>query len=78
MKRLVVTLWVVSIGASTYAYTRALVERSHATGKSQLHIFLTSGEELFIWHQAPGWFYPVLWPLSILTFALTIVYARRR
>ncbi|MGZ0149157.1 hypothetical protein ACXJJ3_18965 [Kribbella sp. WER1] len=78
MKRLVIALWAVSIGLSTYAYTRALVERSHETGKSQLRVFLTSGDEMVIWHQAPGWFYPVLWPLSILTFVLTIMYVRNR
>ncbi|GAA3145546.1 hypothetical protein JOF29_005591 [Kribbella aluminosa] len=73
MRRLAVVLWILAVGATTYAYTRALVERAHATGKSQLHVFLSSGDELFIWHHAPSWFYPAFWTLVALVCLATVL-----
>jgi len=33
-----------------------------------------SGQENFVWHSAPGWYYPVWITLTVITVALTAWY----
>ncbi|MFC6161289.1 hypothetical protein [Kribbella jiaozuonensis] len=73
MKALTGLLWVVTLATGFYGTVKGVSEKAHATGKSFWRVFF-SGQENFIWHSAPGWYYPVLIALTVVTVAVTAWY----
>ncbi|GAA1149560.1 hypothetical protein GCM10009630_54970 [Kribbella jejuensis] len=77
MKRLTVGFWVVTVALETYGTMHAMSAKAQANGKPFWRV-LFSGQEFFIWHGAPGWYYPVLIGTTVFTGALTAVYVFSR
>ena len=73
MKVLMGFFWIAAMATNTYGAVHAIPEESRETGRSVWRI-LISGEDLFIWHAAPGWYYPTLITLMALAFLTTIGY----
>ncbi|MFF0266693.1 hypothetical protein [Kribbella sp. NPDC004536] len=77
MKRLTVGFWIVAVALESYGTMHAMSDKARAAGKPFWRV-LFSGQEFFIWHSAPGWYYPVLIGLTVFTGALTAVYVFSR
>ena len=77
MKRLTVGFWMAAVALESYGTMHAMSATADATGKPFWRV-LFSGQEIFIWHSAPAWYYPVLIGLTVFTGALTAVYVFSR
>ena len=73
MQRLMGPLWVATVVTGFYGTVRGVAEKAGETGKSFWRVFF-SGQENFVWHSAPGWYYPVWITLTVVTVAVTAWY----
>ena len=73
MRRLMGLLWVVTVVTGFYGTVRGVSEKAAETRKSFWRVFF-SGQENFVWHSAPGWYYPVWITLTVVTVAVTAWY----
>ena len=73
MRRLMGPLWVATVVTGFYGTVRGVSEKAAETRKSFWRVFF-SGQENFVWHSAPGWYYPVWITLTVITVALTAWY----
>jgi hypothetical protein len=71
VKALTGLLWLVTMATGLYGTAHAISEKSQATGRSVWRIVF-SGQEFFLWHGAPGWYYPTLIALTVVTVAVSV------
>jgi hypothetical protein len=65
-------LWLATMATGLFGTAHAVSEL-HRSGTSMWRI-LFSGKEYYLWHGAPGWYYPTLTVLSVLAVFFTVRY----